>query len=359
MGTVYRRTKGGKYHGEYTNAHGKRVRRTTGTTRKQDAERIVAQWESDAAAARHGVAISQDVTLAELVDEYLDYLGNSGAKHLTMTRSRVTRILTEAGWTKPAHMNQFELEKTVRRLKDEKTGKPLALRTQGHYITAAKSFSRWLTILRNVLHRDPLAGTKKPNFSADRRLSRRFLLPTEWRWLSQTPNALLYETAIQTGFRAAEIMHLKPEHLADDHIYLPAVHTKNKQPAKQYVTADLLTKLAGQLPFIVNDSQRLAKLLRADLAIARSAYIDSLPRDTAPDPVFLMPEDARGNVLDFHSLRHTCGAWLAIRNVNPKVIQSVMRHSTITLTLDTYGHLLPGAERDVVAHFEHMLTECQ
>jgi len=47
---------------------------------------------------------------------------------------------------------------------------------------------------------------------------------------------------------------------------------------------------------------------------------------------------------DFHSLRHTCGAWLAMAGQHPKTIQSVMRHSTITLTMNNYGHLFPGSD---------------
>ncbi|MCS7467241.1 tyrosine-type recombinase/integrase [Stieleria sp. ICT_E10.1] len=44
----------------------------------------------------------------------------------------------------------------------------------------------------------------------------------------------------------------------------------------------------------------------------------------------------------FHSLRHSCGAWLAIAGESIKVVQSVMRHSTPVLTLNNYGQLFPG-----------------
>jgi hypothetical protein len=30
------------------------------------------------------------------------------------------------------------------------------------------------------------------------------------------------------------------------------------------------------------------------------------------------------------------------------MIQTIMRHSTITLTMDTYGHLFPGSEADAI-----------
>ena len=59
-------------------------------------------------------------------------------------------------------------------------------------------------------------------------------------------------------------------------------------------------------------------------------------------------EDGEGLILDFHALRHTCGAWLVIAGVDVKTVQTVMRHSNPTLTLNTYGHLLDGAEANAV-----------
>jgi len=41
----------------------------------------------------------------------------------------------------------------------------------------------------------------------------------------------------------------------------------------------------------------------------------------------------------------------------PKAIQAVMRHSTITLTMDTYGHLFPGQEAETIARFPNMFSE--
>jgi len=63
-----------------------------------------------------------------------------------------------------------------------------------------------------------------------------------------------------------------------------------------------------------------------------------------------------GENIDFHSLRHACGAWLAMSGAHPKVIQTIMRHSTITLTMDTYGHLFPGQEADAVADMGKLMT---
>jgi integrase len=44
----------------------------------------------------------------------------------------------------------------------------------------------------------------------------------------------------------------------------------------------------------------------------------------------------------FHSLRHTCATLLVSRNVHPKIVQEMLGHATITQTMDTYSHVLPG-----------------
>lgn len=45
--------------------------------------------------------------------------------------------------------------------------------------------------------------------------------------------------------------------------------------------------------------------------------------------------------LRFHDLRHTCVAMLIAQGAHPKEIQERLGHSTIKLTFDRYGHLLP------------------
>jgi integrase len=47
-------------------------------------------------------------------------------------------------------------------------------------------------------------------------------------------------------------------------------------------------------------------------------------------------------VLTFHSLRHTCATLLLSKNVNAKIVQEMLGHATITQTMDTYSHVLPG-----------------
>jgi len=48
--------------------------------------------------------------------------------------------------------------------------------------------------------------------------------------------------------------------------------------------------------------------------------------------------------ISLHECRHTFASLMIAAGVNVKALSSYMGHSTVTLTLDRYGHLLPGNE---------------
>lgn len=48
--------------------------------------------------------------------------------------------------------------------------------------------------------------------------------------------------------------------------------------------------------------------------------------------------------LRFHDLRHTCATMLLRAGVNVKVVSEMLGHASITITLDTYSHVLPDMQ---------------
>ena len=44
----------------------------------------------------------------------------------------------------------------------------------------------------------------------------------------------------------------------------------------------------------------------------------------------------------FHDLRHTCATLLQSKEVHDKFVQELLAHATISITLDTYSHVLPS-----------------
>jgi len=53
-----------------------------------------------------------------------------------------------------------------------------------------------------------------------------------------------------------------------------------------------------------------------------------------------------------HDLRHTAATHLLRRGVHPKVVQELLGHSTISLTLDTYSHVAPALHAEVANHMQ-------
>lgn len=58
----------------------------------------------------------------------------------------------------------------------------------------------------------------------------------------------------------------------------------------------------------------------------------------------------------FHDLRHTHATLLLQEGVNPKVVQERLGHSTISMTLDTYSHVLPDMQDTAVKALEGMFV---
>jgi integrase len=60
--------------------------------------------------------------------------------------------------------------------------------------------------------------------------------------------------------------------------------------------------------------------------------------------------------LGLHDCRHTYAAFMIAAGINAKALSSYMGHSTITVTLDRYGHLLPGNEREAADLLDQWLA---
>ncbi len=58
----------------------------------------------------------------------------------------------------------------------------------------------------------------------------------------------------------------------------------------------------------------------------------------------------------FHDLRHTHATLLLQHGVNPKVVQERLGHSTISMTLDTYSHVLPDMQDTAVKALEGLFV---
>jgi integrase len=59
--------------------------------------------------------------------------------------------------------------------------------------------------------------------------------------------------------------------------------------------------------------------------------------------------------IGLHECRHTYAAHMIAAGVNAKALSAYMGHSSITITLDRYGHLMPGSEAEAAGLLEAYL----
>jgi integrase len=61
--------------------------------------------------------------------------------------------------------------------------------------------------------------------------------------------------------------------------------------------------------------------------------------------------------IGLHECRHTFASLMIAAGVNAKALSTYMGHSSITITLDRYGHLFPGNEDQAAARLDTYLEE--
>ena len=57
-----------------------------------------------------------------------------------------------------------------------------------------------------------------------------------------------------------------------------------------------------------------------------------------------------------HDLRHTHATLMLKHGVHPKIVQERLGHATVSITLDTYSHVLPGLQEAAARRFEEGLV---
>ena len=150
--------------------------------------------------------------------------------------------------------------------------------------------------------------------------------------LSGYQRLLLYILAVETGLRRGELRVITPASFdfKSSTVFVEGQNTKNSDDATQTIsagTAKLFKEhIANKMPNVI--------LFELGLHTANMIRIDC-------EEAGIEVENNKGK-LNFHSLRHTCGTFLADKGVHPKVIQEIMRHKDINLTMSRYCHTLRG-----------------
>jgi integrase len=58
-----------------------------------------------------------------------------------------------------------------------------------------------------------------------------------------------------------------------------------------------------------------------------------------------------------HDLRHTWASLALAAGVNPKVVSERLGHATVSFTLDTYSHVMPGLQEDAAERVAALIAD--
>lgn len=181
----------------------------------------------------------------------------------------------------------------------------------------------------------------------------RFLSPAEVRQLSDAvPDRYraLILTAAYTGLRWGELGGLRVRRL--------------NVAERRLTVAESLSEVAGVLSFKApkTAASRRTVALPSSMADELAEHLSRYPA-VSDGLVFTVPSggplrrtnfrrrvwlpavaETVGEPMRFHDLRHTHAAWLVAHGSHPKTIQARLGHASISTTLNTYGHLMPGMD---------------
>ncbi len=61
--------------------------------------------------------------------------------------------------------------------------------------------------------------------------------------------------------------------------------------------------------------------------------------------------------MHFHDLRHSAATILLSMGIHPKVVQELLGHSTISMTMDTYSHVIPSMQQDAMNKWDILFKD--
>jgi integrase len=366
------RKRGKVWYYRFTDADGVKVERK-GCADKRATEGMAHAAETEAARLKEGLIDPKDIArkrheaapIASHLDDWQSNILAKGGteKYADLSHGRAARLVAVLKGASLAEVDAAGLTVEKRRQAEECLSRRLRtarlsdltavavqailadLRTQGvalgtinHYRSAIRAFSRWAW-KDGRLKEDALAVVSGYNAKEDPRHDRRTVSVEELRRLVRVAaegppyqqmsgplRALCYRLAVATGLRFSEIGTILPESFAgldgdQPTVTVGAAYTKNRKPATLPISADVAEDIRVLLASVDPGEpvfplpSRGADMLKVDLQAAEIPY-----------------RDAGGLVFDFHSLRCQCATIADLSGVTPRVVQKLMRHSTLELT---------------------------
>jgi integrase len=179
----------------------------------------------------------------------------------------------------------------------------------------------------------------------------------------------LFILALASGLRRGELIGLKWQDInfLTGMLQVRRILTRvpSKLPGKGYVEAEPKTEKGRRSillpPFVIealkqHRVKQLASKLKAGAAWQDHDYVFCTSIGTHLNPTRDVLDQLKALLkkaglpdIRFHDLRHSSATMLLGMGVHPKIVQEILGHSQISMTMDTYSHVLPTMQREAMS----------
>lgn len=187
----------------------------------------------------------------------------------------------------------------------------------------------------------------------------------------------LFALALATGMRRGELLGLKWQDISfpTSTLQIRRILTRvpTKMPGKGYVEAEPKTQKSRRNVVIASfalellkhhyqrqlEAKKLAgeKWQEHDYVFCTSIGTHLNPTRDVLDPLKVLLKQAGLPAIRFHDLRHSAATLLLGEGVHPKVVQELLGHTNISMTMDVYSHVLPGMQHDAISRLNSTLAK--
>lgn len=222
--------------------------------------------------------------------------------------------------------------------------------------TALKQAVRWGLIARNVtdLVQAPRPTRPSPTFFTKEQLTKFLETVKGHRWYP------IYVLLIYGGFREGEVLGIHFEDCDMVNRIINVRHTVTTLRTGLAITEPKTksSRRAVTLPKIAYDAlkEHLDQLeLNHGLIFTTPLGNPIYPRNFIRHFKSVLKEAGLPDIR-VHDLRHSHASLLLASGVNPKLVQERLGHSSITLTMDTYSHVIPSLQEEVARRIDDLMN---
>jgi len=309
--------------------------------------------------------------LGEYIQDWLENVHKSKLRIGTYFnyRKSVKHIVADLGDIWLQKLTPQQVQKFLSKKLDEKLSPKYVYEMYGVLSLALDNAVKWGYVSRNVCELVTRPRKVKPEIAPlSLEQAQRFKQHIRGHRLE-----VLIMMAVVTGMRRGELLSLRWSDIDFNHGSLHVMHTVDRFPGHGYVEGEpkstagtrpiripgfLLDMLKRHRIQQLNQKTQTKKWEDRDLVFPnlRGGYLHPNHMGEAFRELL---EQAQLPPIRFHDLRHSAATILLSMGVNIKVIQELLGHSDIAITLRVYGHLLPSMQQEVVDKWEGVFREVE